>query len=129
MSFYKEQKYLQEQPREVRQIKKSLPYTISEIGSKEDHAKWKAEQARRQEIWDSGRADRYAAARQRAVDIIQGVKEAPVDKNAVIERQYNERQAALVKNVCRPETCKPAPKSFIQRMYEKVLDFFLELKF
>lgn len=125
MSFYREQKYLQEQPREVRQVKKSLPYTVTPIG---DIKQWKAEQQAKQEKWDAGREQRYAVSRQRAIDVLEG-KTPTHDANAEVEKAYNERQAALVKQACRPETIVPeVPKSFMQRMSEKILNFFLDLK-
>lgn len=126
MSFKSEYDHLKEQPREVRQVKKSLPYTVTPIG---DIKQWKAEQKAKQEKWDNGRAERYASARQRAIDVLHG-KSPTQDTQAEVEKAYNERQAALVKKVCRPETCKPEIKeSFFQRIYTKVLDFFLDLKF
>lgn len=127
MSFYREQKFLQEQPREVRQIKKNLPFTVTDIGGAKELAAWKVAKAEKQQKWDDGRAARYASAKQRAVDVIQG-KQASIDPQAEVEKQYNERQAALVKQVCRPETVIPK-QTFFQRMSGRVVDFFLNLKF
>lgn len=127
---------ISEDVREEKQIRKILPYTVTDIGGKAELRAWKAEQARKQEEWDAGRSDRYEVAKSRAVDIITGVKKPP-SANDIADRKYQELDKLMSKSadpsitriVEEGKSAGEDEKSILAKIGQTVLDKFLNVNF
>lgn len=64
--MFKTRKYY-EPARDVREIKKLLPFTVNAIGDKNDLAQWKLAQAAKEESWQLKRASQVESVKTRLI--------------------------------------------------------------
>jgi len=128
MSFKKE--YNTDVAKEVKEQRKILPYTVSDIGGAEQLKAWKAEQARKQAEWDAKAPERNAANFERSYEVLTGQRKH-VDKNEEIYKQYLANQSARAKKIENAEfankrAAHAEPKKSI---LDKCIDWFMNIAF
>lgn len=120
---------------EVKQVKKTLPYTISYIGNEKDLNNWKKQQLEKERIWQLGALDRYASKRSAATDILLGITKVDASKTQadIAYEAYNRKLFA-------PRTYPTETKEHVKRnggsgagilqlLINKCLSWFLDVKF
>ncbi len=131
MSFRTEQKFLQEQPREVRQLKKTLPYTVSEGWTAEEMVAIRAQYQRKEELWEAERAGRYAEAKARAVAVLTGERKYKETDQDIANKRYE----GLMIQETRIRIDEAREELGLTKIYDKpslwgrLVNFFLNINF
>lgn len=130
MSHFRTNSRATESTREERQIKKELPFTVTTIGGKAELAQWKAAQARKQQEWDNGRAERYANARERAIAVLNGAKPTESVHTTMAKKANEAFTGSRPVRVNIPKTSVKPPKvPWYQALGQWLLSKFIDIKF
>lgn len=126
--MFKTNQRISEDVREEKQVKKVLPYTVADIGGKDDLKVWKADQQRKQDEWETGRADRYAEAKSRAVGVMQGTRKV-TEQNYKADRAFEQLEQPIKQSTETPKLVETEEKSILAKVGSWVIDKFLDTKF
>jgi hypothetical protein len=111
----------------VKSIHKTLPYSISFIGGLEEHARWKTEQAIKEEAWQHlviKRKETVVANMENGSLINKQFQKSDTTETW---KEYKRKQKEILKKTVRPEaTPAPTPK---QSIISHIYNWFLTIKF
>lgn len=113
-------------------MRKILPYTVRHIGGPEELKVWKQGQEEKQAVWESGRVDRYQAARERSVRaLLKGIPEISYsDKREISALKQMKGNVDTTTPSMFEHKPAPIPKeSMITSIYNKVLTWFATINF
>lgn len=125
-----ENKFAKDKIAEVKEVRKTLPYSIKEIGGSKELQAWKAYRHLKELEWQANASARYEAAKVRAVGVLVGEYAPSRDKNAEIVKVYAKIEESFTNK--KPSTIlrKNSQKvSLTQRFGEWILNKFLSLKY